>query len=85
MACGSKLQSATALSTIKAEVIAAGATARVALLLYKLLTDLQQPVGPASDVLSKTLLVLGDNQAALCLLHKRRPTQQSAHIETIDC
>ena len=30
-------------------------------------------------------LVLGDNQAALCLLKERRLTQHVMHIETIDC
>jgi hypothetical protein len=85
VAWGSKLQSVTALSTTEAEVIAAGAAARVAIFLYRLLSDLQQWVGPARDPHSKTLLILGDNQAALCLLKERRLTQQSMHIETIDC
>ena len=68
VAWGSKLQSVTALSTTEAEVIAAGAAARVAIFLYRLLSDLQLPVGPARDPTSTTMLVLADNQAALCLL-----------------
>ena len=84
MAWGSKLQSVTALSTTEAEVIAAGATARVAIFLYMLLSDLQQSEGPARYPFRTTLLTFGDNQAALCLLKERRLTQQLIHLETID-
>jgi transposase InsO family protein len=85
VAWGSKLQTVTALSTTEAEVYAAGKAARVAIFLSRLLTDMQHPVGPSRDILSPAILIYGDNQAALCLLKERRLTQQSQHIETIDC
>ena len=38
-----------------------------------------------TEALSTILSVLGDNQAALCLFTERRLTQQSMHMEYIDC
>ena len=51
------LQSVTVLSTNQAEVIAAGGAASVVIFIYRLLSDLQQPVGPARDPLCKISLV----------------------------
>ena len=42
--------------------------------------------GDLTDILAlKAALVLGEDQAALCLLKERRLTQHFMHIETIDC
>ena len=71
MAKGSRLQSVTALSTTEGKDISVGAAPGAAIFLNWHFTDSQKPVGPARDPISKTLLVLGDNQAVLFLPEKR--------------
>ena len=72
----SKLQPTLSLSTTEAEYQAAGAGAREALWLRKLLPELGVPI-------SGPLKIFGDNEAALNLTRNQMTTPRSKHIDIV--
>ena len=72
----SKLQPTVSLSTTEAEYQAAGAGAREALWLRKLLPEL-------GVFISGPLVIFGDNEAALCLTKNQMTTPRSKHIDIV--